>query len=158
MVSKTEHFWEDLRNRLVRRPVSYRRLAGDSLLIYVDCEPGDEKGITIWFEPIWHFRGPQGVLVGSMQAFEAAQTEDGLDALSDLMDVLHEKEVEQVVVEPLSFDLSVAFAGGYSVKTFVADATAGESWHIRDNATGIRLKGASTGLAIVPAKPKSAGE
>ena len=74
------------------------------------------------------------------------------------MNVLHEKEVEQLVVEPLSFDLSVAFAGRHSVKTFVADATAHESWHIRDNATGIRLKGAPTGLAIVPVKPKSAGE
>jgi hypothetical protein len=158
MATKTEHFWEDLRNRLVGRPVSYRRLAGDSLLIYVDCKPGDEKGITIWFEPIWHFRGPQGVLVGSMQAFEAAQTEDGFDALSDLMNVLHEKEVEQVVVDPLSFDLSLAFAGGYSVKTFVADATAGESWHIRDNATGTRLKGAPTGLSTVVVKRKSAEE
>jgi hypothetical protein len=158
MATKTEHFLEDLRNRLVGRPVYYRRLAGDSLLIYVDCEPGDGKGITIWFEPIWNFRGPQGVLVGSMQAFEAAQTEGGLGALSDLMNVLHEKEVEQVVVDPLSFELSIAFAGGWSIKTFVAHATDGESWHIRDNATGIRLKGAPMGLSIVAVGPKSAGE
>jgi hypothetical protein len=158
MATMAEHFLEDLRSRLIGRPVSYRRLAGDSLLIYVGCEPGDGKGITIWFEPIWHFRGPQCVLVGSMQAAEAAQTEDGLDALSDLMDVLHEKEVQKLVVEPLSFDLSVAFAGGYYVKTFVAYATDRESWHMRDNATGIRLMGAPTGLSIVPVKPKSPGE
>ena len=121
-------FFETLRVRLVDHRVSAYRLACDSLLVYFDCEPGDETGVTLWFEPIWHFRGPQGVLVGSMQAFEAAQTEDGLDALSGLMDGLHEKEVEQVVVDPVSFDLSVSFAGGYSVTTFVADATAGESW------------------------------
>ena len=41
------------------------------------------------------------------------QTEDGFGALSDLMDVLHQKKFERLVVEPLSFDLSVAFAGGY---------------------------------------------
>jgi hypothetical protein len=74
------------------------------------------------------------------------------------MDVLHEKEVEQLMVEQLSFDLIVAFAGGYSVKTFVADPTARESWHIRDNATGIRLTGAPTGLSIVAVKPESTVE
>jgi hypothetical protein len=111
------------------------------LLIYIGCEPGDGKGLTFWFEPIWHFRGPQGVLVGSIQAYEAAMTDDGLDALSELMDVLHEKPVEQVVLEPLTYDLSVAFAGGYWVQTFAADATTDHSWHIPENATGVRLKG-----------------
>jgi len=149
MATMPEQFLEDLRKRLIGRPVSFRRLACDSLLIYIGCAPGDKHGIRIWFEPIWHFRGPQSVLVGSMQAAEAAKAESGLNARSDLMDVLHEKVVEQVVVEPLSFDLNVAFAGGYSIKTFVSDVTADESWHIRDNASGIRLKGAPTGLCIV---------
>jgi hypothetical protein len=154
MDSDSEHFWASLRDRLIGRPVSFRRLAGDSLLIYVDCEPGDQEGLTIWFDPIWHFRGPQGVLVGSMQAAETSESEGELDVVSACMDVLHQKPVEQIVIEPLTRDLRVTFAGGYCVETFVSDPTDGESWHIRDNATGVRLKGCPTGLSIVTARPR----
>ena len=149
MVTQPEHFLESLRDRLIGRSVSYRRLACDSLLIYVECQPGDEKGLTIWFEPIWHLRGPRGVLVGSMQAAEASKTEGGLDVVCARMDLLCEKSIEEVGVHPLTHDLSVTSAGGYSVNTFVADPTVDESWHIRDNATRVRLKGCPTGLSIV---------
>lgn len=45
-------FFELLKRRIVGHRVKYRRLACDSLLLYVECEPGDEKGVTIWFEPV----------------------------------------------------------------------------------------------------------
>jgi hypothetical protein len=110
---------------------------------------------VIWFEPIWHFRGSEGVIVGSMQAAAASDTEEGLNAVSMLMDLIHRKVIEQVVVEPLTFDLSVEFAGGYCIKTFVSDATNDESWHIRENATGVRLQGSPSRLSIITAKSKA---
>ena len=61
MATMAEHFLEDLRSRLIGPPVSYRRLACDSLLIYVDCEPGDGKGITIWLSRSAFSRAPRRV-------------------------------------------------------------------------------------------------
>lgn len=142
MTTKPEQFLARLIEHLVGRRVSYRRLACDSLLVY-------KAGATIWFEPPWHFRGPQGVLVGSNQAARAADAQETLDAVASLMDVLDERTIVQIVVEPLTHDLTVTFEGGYSIKTFVSDPTDDESWHIRENATGARLKGSPAGLSIV---------
>ena len=57
-----------------------------------------------------------------------------------------------VVIEPGTHDLVVTFEGNFSVKTFVVDATSEESWHIRDNTDGARLKGSPRGLEVVPPK------
>ena len=65
---EAETYFNHLRANLVNHKVSYTRLAANSLLIYVECEPGDKKGVTIWFEPTWHFCGVEGVLIGSRQA------------------------------------------------------------------------------------------
>jgi hypothetical protein len=143
-------FFADLRGQLLGRKVSYRRLAADSLLLYIDCEPGDGRGFTLWFEPIWHFRGPEGVLVGSSQVAEASEAEGAMAAVAEPMDLLSGRAIADVLVEAGTFDLSVEFEGGYRVKTFVSDPTARESWHIRENATGARLDGSPRGLAVVP--------
>jgi hypothetical protein len=145
MEERPENRFDSLRGRIVGQVVTYRRLACDSLLLYLGCEPGDCRGLTIWFQPIWHCLGPHGVLLGSMQVAEVCESEEKMDSLSACMDVLHGRVVEWIATEPLTFDLTVSVDGGFSVRTFVADATTDESWHIRDNATGLRLRGSPHG-------------
>jgi hypothetical protein len=62
--NEPERFLDHLRLGLVGHRVLFRRLACDVLLLYVECEPGDGKGVTIWLDPIWRLRGPQGVVAG----------------------------------------------------------------------------------------------
>lgn len=58
------------------RQVRFVRLAGNSLLIYCDCEPGDlNQGFSIWLEPTWHFKNTERVITGSREA----QTEDEVE-------------------------------------------------------------------------------
>jgi hypothetical protein len=153
MPTESDAFFATLRSGLLGHAVSFRRLACDSLLLYIDCEPGDLGGITIWFEPIWHVRGPGGVLLGSRQVAEASDTEEAMAAVADgALAPLLGRRIEGVVVDSLTFDLGVSFEGSYGVFTFVADATADQSWHIRENATGDRLKGSPRGLAVVTGK------
>jgi hypothetical protein len=121
-----------------------------------DCHPGDACGMTIWFEPIWHLRGPEKVLLGSMQAAEASDSEEAMATVADgPLHPLIGRLIEIIAINPLTFDLSVSFEGGYKVCTFAADATADESWHIRENATGTRLKGSPRGLTVQRPKPGS---
>jgi hypothetical protein len=151
-----ESFFEELKTKLVGHGVSYRRLACDSLLVDIDGEPGDGIGVTIWFEPIWYFCRPERVLVGSMQVAEASDTKEAMAAVADEpMDPLLGRSIENIVIEPRTFDLIVTFQGDYSIKTFVSDPMSDESWHIRDNNSRMRLKGSPKGLYVVPAKPRS---
>jgi hypothetical protein len=144
-------FFETLKGQLIGHRVTYRRLACDILLIYLDCEPGDGTGVTIWLDPIWHFCGPEGVLVASMQVAEALDSEETMAAVADeLMASLLGRSIESVVIEPRTFDLMVKFEGDYYVKTSVSDPASEESWHIRDNTTGTRLRGSPQGLSVVP--------
>ena len=151
MITESGRLFEEIRGRILGSTVSHRRLACDSLLLYLDCEPGDGGGITIWFEPIWHLRGPYGVLLGSMQVAAACGAEDAMAAVADgPLAPLLGRSIEGVAIDPLTFDLSISVDGGYNICTFVADAAVDESWHIRENATGIRLRGSPGGLSVQP--------
>ncbi len=141
--------FETLKVQLAGRRVTYRRLACDSLLLYLECEPGDGTGVTLWFEPIWHLCGQGGVLVGSMQIAHESDSEEKMDAVSEPMHVLEGQRVESLSYDSRTFDLTVTFEGDCSIKTFVSDATSEESWHIRDNTTCVRLKGSPKGLGVV---------
>jgi hypothetical protein len=156
---EAKEYLEHLRGSLEGHVVEYTRLAANSLLIYVECEPGDKKGITIWFEPTWHLCGAEGVLLGSRQAQmdDAPEDEEAFHRVVEPLRVLEGKKLESVVVEPRTFDLHLFIEGDYWVKTFVADPTDEESWHIRENATGQRLKGSPKGIAIEPERTRTSG-
>lgn len=142
-------FFESLKSRLVGREIRHRRLACDSLLLYIDCEPGDEAGIILWVEPIWHLRGPNGVLLGSSQVTAAAESVETMSAIADEpMTHILGRSIEDVVIESGTHDLAVEFRGNYSIRTFVSDAESDHSWHIRDNATRMRLNGSPGGLDL----------
>jgi hypothetical protein len=149
MVIEPGILFEELQGNILGRAVSFRRLACDSLHLYLDCEPGDRSGLGICFEPIWHFCGPNGVLLGSMQVAAVCESEEAMSAVADgPLKPLLGRVIEGLAIDPLTFDLTVILAGGYRVCTFAADATGDYSWHIRDNATGTSLKGSPGGLSI----------
>jgi len=154
---EAETYFEHLRAMLVNHKVSFTRLAANSLIVYVECEPGDKKGVTIWFEPTWHFCGVEGVLIGSRQAQmdDEPENEEAFYRVAEPLRMLEGRKIESVVIEPRTFDLHVYVEGGYWIKTFVSDPTDDESWHIRENATGKMLKGFAKGLAIIPERTRT---
>ncbi len=139
-----------LQRHLVGRKVTFRRLVGNSLLIYLECEPGDKKGYAIWFEPCWHFCGPAKVLVGSYQSELAAGPHQaaGFKKVAPLLDKLIGRKVVSVQVEPNSNDLKVVFKGNHWLKTFVDDPMSHESWHITDNASAFAIYASPSGLTL----------
>jgi hypothetical protein len=137
-----EVFLTEFRERVVGRVVRQRRLAGNSLLVYVECEPGDHSGHTLWFEPTWHLRDQTAVLTGSRQAQhdpDASDPDAGFNVAADAVDRLKGRTVLSLEVAPVTFDLTLHVSGGLSVSTFVSDPTTDELWHIRDNTTKVKL-------------------
>jgi hypothetical protein len=147
-----EAFLDHIRSQVLARPVSYRKLAANSLLVYVDCQPGDAQGVIFWFEPTWHLRAPDRVLTGSRQAQpddDAAEPDAGFEAAAGAVAVLCDRKVQSVEVEPVTHSLVLDFEDGYEVRTFVSDPTDDLDWHIDDLATGRSLEGCARGLKVV---------
>lgn len=145
--------FEDLRSRTIGRPVSFRRLAANSILIYIDAEPASGSGVTYWLEPTWHLRGPDRVLTGSREAQhdeDAADPDEGFHRAATALDVLNDRILIEVRVEPISGDLLMEFEGGFLLRTFVSDPTDEEIWHISDNTTKRRLQGSPLGMEVGP--------
>lgn len=144
-----EDFLSRIRSLTVDRPVSYRRLATNSLFVFVDCQPGDEKGVIFWLEPTWNLCGPDRVLTGSRQAQEDPDLPEGFTAACRAVDVLLGRTIEAVQIEPVTHSLIIKFSGGHQVRTFVSDPTEDMDWQISDGSTTAKLRGSSQGLHLI---------
>jgi len=131
---------QEIINSILNQAVQFVRLAGNSLIIYCDCKPGDLKqGYSIWLEPTWHFRNSVEVITGS----RAAQTEDESEHenISGYFEQLYWKPIKRITIEPITNDLQIEMDEGIIIRTFVSDPSDEESWHIRDLNKGKRVIG-----------------
>jgi hypothetical protein len=140
---------EEVRSALVGQRVAFRRLAGNSLLVYFGGGPDDRTGLTFWLEPTWHLVGPTGVLTGSREAQEHEvdeHPESGFVTAGRAVDALVGRTLEALRVDERTHDLELAFDEGLVLRTFVSDPRDFEIWHVRENATGERLEASPRGL------------
>ena len=147
-----EDLFVEFRARIVGHVVRQRRLATNSLLVYIDTEPGDGTGLTLWFEPTWHLRDNAHVLTGSRQAQHDPDIEDpdaGFNLAADAVDRLVGKTVIALDISEGTGDLTLSLEGGLCLCTFVSDPLTDELWHIRDNATKHRLVRSGRSLEIL---------
>jgi hypothetical protein len=142
----------DLRARVVGHRVTFKRLAGNSLLVYFGGEPGDRQGVTLWFEPTWHFRDSSRVLTGSREAqhdSDAVDPDAGFHRAATALEIVKGQEARDLRVDPVTGDLILELDGGQLLSTFVSDPSTDELWHIRDNSTGDRLLRSGSGFEIL---------
>ncbi|MCZ6611458.1 MAG: hypothetical protein O6941_02390 [Planctomycetota bacterium] len=122
------------------------RLATNSLLLYLECEPGKlEGGYIVWFEPTWHVVGPQGVLAGSRQA----QEDEELGRINEkLAAALEGRGIRAIEIESPSNDLVMELEGDYIARIFLSDPTDDEIWHVADNRRRLTLYASPCGFSI----------
>lgn len=145
--------FEEYRSRIVGQEIRARRLATNSLLVYIDSEPGDPHGVTIWLEPTWHLRNRDQVLTGSRQAQhdpDAKDPDGGFRVAAQAVDTLVGDRVRSLERDNVTGDLRLETDGGLTLCTFVSDPSDDHFWHLRDNATRAALYAGAGGLEIVP--------
>lgn len=143
--------FDEYRSRIIGHEIRYRRLATNSLLVYIDNEPGDETGLTLWFEPTWHLRDLVRVLTGSRQAQHDEWAEDpdaGFHIAVAAVDTLVGETVRDLSIDPITQDLRLDTDGGLTLCTFVTDPSSDHLWHIRDNASRLALYCGVDGLEV----------
>lgn len=140
--TEAERLFLEYRTWMIGRPVRSHRLAGNSLILYVDCEPADSAGLTVWIEPTWNLRDSARVLTGSREAQhlpDAAASDAGFRRAAEAVATVQGRIVTDAALDRVSGDLTVRLDGGLMVQTFVSHPGDGELWHIRESASGARL-------------------
>lgn len=126
--------------QLERKQVTLVRLAGNSLILYLDCKPGDKNnGSILWLEPTWHFRSSEMIISGSREAQTDDETEH--NTIADKLNRLVYKSIDYIIVETGSNDLIIKFDDDLFLKTFVSNPTDEKSWSITDNVQKIKIIG-----------------
>ena len=126
----------------IGREITARRLAGNSLIVYLDSLPGDATGLSLWFEPTWNLRSERAVLTGSRQAQssddpdESSMGPSGFNVAADAVDLLVGQRIASVLVDEVSGDLRVSTSGGFVLSTFISDPSDDHFWHLTDRTTG----------------------
>ncbi|HSG38040.1 MAG TPA: hypothetical protein VLE27_00260 [Thermoanaerobaculia bacterium] len=147
-----EPYFTTLCSQIVGLSVRNRRLAGNTLIVYVECSPGDKSGYVLCLEPTWHMCDSQGVVAGSRQAQEEEPEEPGeptgFEMVADQIDNLVGKRIEQIDRDARTGDLTVQLEGGYLLRTFVCDPREERLWYIRDGQTKQTIHGDPKGLRV----------
>jgi hypothetical protein len=147
---------ERFRHEIIGRNISFVRLALNSLLLYVECEPDDEHGYILWLEPTWHVSTPKGIVAGSRQAQGAGDNGPTAEELGKvggaIREVLLNQQITVFQVDERSRDLALTVANENYARTFVADPNDDHIWHIKENSTGLKIYASSSGLEIYGAE------
>ena len=122
---------------LIGKTNKFIRVAGNSVILYLDCKPGQEYGFSIWLEPTWHMRNNSRVIVGSRQL----QTEDleEFNRLCEIINLFDSKQINNIQIDKVSNDISI-MTDDFVIRTFVADPTDEYIWQIRDNGNRIMIE------------------
>ncbi|MFB5189059.1 hypothetical protein KKP3000_001499 [Alicyclobacillus fastidiosus] len=133
--------------RVIGQRVTFRRLAGNTLILYLNCNPDDNHGYSVWIEPTWHYANTTEVLVGSRQA--QVDDKQELDEIAELMNGLDAAVIKSISIDSISHDIHISFEQGYSIKSFVADPMDDFIWYISDRASKLQLLASPRGVEIV---------
>jgi mycothiol synthase len=168
---KVTAYLSKFRRSLLERRVTFCRLIGNSLLLDIDRQPGDDSsGHVIWLDPVWQVWASGRVLVGSdfclvqgegdarvsgargvtfdymrSQSYPAAKYERA----GALVGRLVGEPVVDLVVKPRSNDLTLAIGERFLVRTFLSDPTDDHTWHIDNCGRRVALYGSPRALEMV---------
>lgn len=135
-----------LKTYLVNLEVSYCRLAGNSLIIYLNCQLEEETGFVVWLEPTWHFASHLEVLIGSRQA--QVETKEELEEVFKPIKQLYGKKIKDINIDLTTKDINIEFEHFY-IRTFVADPSDDHIWHIIDKESHRRINASPKGIVIM---------
>src|SRR5579872_4327898 len=104
-------------NELVQKTVTFKRIAGNSIIIYFFGEPGDEGISSIFLDPSWRYQLNGRIIVGSYDLqldannFNSKQEyEERFDYLCSLTDPIKGSDLVDYNIDLDSSDLTLVFS------------------------------------------------
>ena len=105
-------------NGLINQTVTFKRVAGNSIIVYFFGEPGDGSVISVFIDPSWRYQKKGKVIVGSydLQIEESdfnskEEYEESFHQLCALTDAIIGAELIGCSVDLESSDITMEFSG-----------------------------------------------
>jgi hypothetical protein len=126
-------------NCLIHQTVTFKRIAGNSIIIYFFGEPGDDSIISVFIDPTWRYQQNGKIILGSYDLQIDEENFDSKEAyeerfyyLCSLTDGLSGAELVSCTIDPESSDINMGFSGGQVVRNFANSAFEDEHWTYRN--------------------------
>ncbi|HQY23291.1 MAG TPA: hypothetical protein PLL45_00325 [Thermoflexales bacterium] len=129
----------DALKRLIGKSLTFKRIAANSIILYFDGEPGDDTVRSIWLEPPWRYEVSGRVVIGSSDLWlheSDFSSKEEMDAewtrRCRLTDTVNDSPLEVVLIDSVSNDVMLRFAGGKVMRNFSNSGLHDIAWTFRD--------------------------
>jgi hypothetical protein len=126
-------------NELIHQTVSFKRVAGNSIIIYFFGEPGDDTVSSIFIDPSWRYQKDGKVVIGSydLQIDEddfktEEEYEQRFDHLCSLTNDLLGAELVRCSIDLQASDITLEFSGGQMLRNFANSGFDDKDWTYRN--------------------------
>jgi len=130
--------------KLIGEIVSFKRIAGNSIIIYFFGEPGEDSVVSVFIDPAWRYERQGKVLVGSYDfpfdesAFESQEEyQETFERLCSITDNLEGAMLEDVGVNLESSDIFMKFSDRQVVRNFANSGLDEKAWSYRNHPRGL---------------------
>lgn len=139
--------------KLVGQTVSFKRLAGNALIIYFFGEPGEDTVESIFIETSWRLEQADKVIVGSYDLQEdesefetKEEVEEEFYRRADLTNTLSGSILQSISLDSISSDIKLAFSGKQIVRSFANSAFDDLCWTYRNRPEKLAVYASALGL------------
>jgi hypothetical protein len=132
-------------NKLIGKRIEQTRLAGNSLILYIQSTQGQNAGYSIWIEPTWHMHNDQRLLIGSRQL--QVNCEDELNQLGEPLQGLISKQIGRIDINKITNDISIQI-DHFFIHTFAVDPLDDFMWQIKDLESNKLIKASPKGIKL----------
>jgi hypothetical protein len=142
---------------LVGERVSFKRIIGNSIILYFHGNPGDMNVESIWIEPIWRYEKNKKYVVSSSEfpwKKKRNQSEKEFnkefDSLCDKTNSLVRSKVQQIIFNESTNDIYINLERNQVLRSFAAFSD-GEIWVYRNVQKKYSLWGYHHTIEKIPA-------
>src|SRR5215470_12437624 len=126
-------------NGLIHQTVTFKRIAGNSIIIYFFGEPGDDSVISVFVDPSWRYQKNGRIILGSYdlqideEDFDSKEAyEERFHRLCSLTDGITGAELISCTIDLESSDINMEFSGGQVVRNFANSGFDDKHWTYRN--------------------------
>jgi hypothetical protein len=126
-------------NGLIHQPVTFMRIAGNSVIIYFFGKPGADTVISVFIDPTWRYQKHGKIILGSYdlqideEDFDSKEAyEERFHYLCSLTDGISGAELINCAIDLESSDITMEFSGGQVVRNFANSAFEEKHWTYRN--------------------------
>ncbi len=141
--------------KLIQTTVSFKRIAGNSIIIYFFGEPGDATVVSLFINPTWRYQKQGKIIVASLD-FRCEESdfnskeeyEQTFDRMCSLTDDIKGSKLINCEIDLMSSDVTLEFSGNQILRNFANSAFDHNAWTYRNHPQNICANVSPSGIIL----------